>query len=81
MEWRFAGEEANSIFLSAALDDSIRVWYIDKPVPIAVLRLVEVSILRKAESIEVTKILHYTSFIYYELGNKLTEFIEGREQR
>ncbi|XP_050739149.1 dynein axonemal intermediate chain 4-like isoform X4 [Eriocheir sinensis] len=41
VEWRFAGEEANSIFLSAALDDSIRVWYIDKPVPIAVLRLVE----------------------------------------
>ncbi|XP_045132573.1 dynein axonemal intermediate chain 4-like [Portunus trituberculatus] len=41
VEWRFAGEDANSIFLSAALDDSIRVWYIDKPAPIAVLRLCE----------------------------------------
>ena len=42
VEWRYAGEDANSIFLSAALDDSIRVWYIDKPAPIAVLRLCEV---------------------------------------
>ena len=42
VEWRYAGEDSNSIFLSAALDDSIRVWYIDKAVPIAILRLVEV---------------------------------------
>ncbi|XP_042236796.1 dynein axonemal intermediate chain 4-like [Homarus americanus] len=39
--WRSAGEDANSIFLSAALDDTIRVWYIDKPAPICVLKLVE----------------------------------------
>nr|XP_053640924.1 dynein axonemal intermediate chain 4-like isoform X3 [Cherax quadricarinatus] len=41
VSWRTTGEDANSIFLSAALDDSIRVWHIDKPVPICVLKLVE----------------------------------------
>nr|XP_045595751.1 dynein axonemal intermediate chain 4-like [Procambarus clarkii] len=41
VEWRSTGDDANSIFLSAALDDSIRVWYIDKHVPICVLKLVE----------------------------------------
>ncbi|KAK3872914.1 hypothetical protein Pcinc_022044 [Petrolisthes cinctipes] len=40
--WRTAGDDANSIFLSASMDDTIRVWHVDKPNPICVLRLVEV---------------------------------------
>ncbi|KAK7071063.1 hypothetical protein SK128_002053 [Halocaridina rubra] len=39
VEWRTAGEDVSSIFLSAALDDTIRVWYIDKVVPVCVLRM------------------------------------------
>lgn len=40
--WRTAGDDANSIFLSASLDDTIRVWHVDKPNPVCVLRLLEV---------------------------------------
>ncbi|XP_071526853.1 dynein axonemal intermediate chain 4-like isoform X2 [Panulirus ornatus] len=44
--WRAgaSSDEANSIFLSAALDDTIRVWFVDKPAPICVLRLVETAV-------------------------------------
>lgn len=40
--WRIAGEDVSSIFLSAALDDTVRVWYLDKSTPVCVLRLTEV---------------------------------------
>ncbi|XP_042867465.1 dynein axonemal intermediate chain 4-like [Penaeus japonicus] len=39
--WRIAGEDVSSIFLSAALDDTVRVWYLDKPSPVCILRLTE----------------------------------------
>lgn len=40
--WRTVGDEANSIFLSASLDETIRVWHVDKPHPICTLRLIQV---------------------------------------
>ena len=43
VEWRTAGEEVSSIFLSAALDDTIRIWFIDKLIPVCVLKMQEVN--------------------------------------
>ncbi|XP_066972534.1 dynein axonemal intermediate chain 4-like [Macrobrachium rosenbergii] len=41
VEWRTAGEDVSSIFLSAALDDTIRVWFVDKLIPVCVLKMQE----------------------------------------
>ncbi|CAL4130126.1 unnamed protein product [Meganyctiphanes norvegica] len=37
--WRRSGEESSSVFLSAALDETIRVWHMDKDMPLCVLKL------------------------------------------